>query len=223
MRRSLAIGIVGGCVWLQLACGSGVLSGGSDAGPRVGTAGAGGRFPILGTGGIGGIGGGGVSFGDGGDPYAACNRPTPVVPVPPTHVLVLDSSSAMDGLPCTGCGITESRWANAVEALNATVSVTQADVRWGLDLFGDATNACGTFGAFDVSPALGAASSIEAALGARTDGDGGVTGLSNRPTRSAVLAATRQLMFLSARSAGAASSCCSPRARRTARRVRPIR
>ena len=65
-------------------------------------------------------------------------------------------------------------------------------------MFGDATNACGTFGAFDVSPALGAASSIEAALGARTDGDGGVTGLSNRPTRSAVLAATRQLMFLSA-------------------------
>ena len=146
MRRSLAIGIVGGCVWLQLACGSGVLSGGGDAGPRVGTAGAGGRFPILGTGGVA---GGGAPVGDAGDPFAACNQPMPAVPVPPTHVIVLDSSSAMNGPPCAGCGVTESRWANAVEAINATISVTQADVRWGLDLFGDATNACGTSGAFE--------------------------------------------------------------------------
>ena len=100
MRRSLAIGIVGGCVWLQLACGRGVLSGGGDAGPRVGTAGAGGRFPILGAGGIGDIGGGGAPSGDAGDPFAACNQPMPVVPVPPTHVILLDSSSAMNGVPC---------------------------------------------------------------------------------------------------------------------------
>ena len=132
MRRSLAIGIVGGCVWLQLACGSGVLSGGGDAGSPVGTAGAGGRIPPLSLGGRGG-GGGWASGGATPDPFGDCARPMPAVPVPPNLVIGLDTSSAMNDRPCAGCDAM-SRWASAVDAINQTVRVTEQDVRWGLEL-----------------------------------------------------------------------------------------
>jgi hypothetical protein len=199
MRRSLAIGIVGGCVWLQLACGSGVLSGGGDAGPPAGAAGAGGRINPIGLGGSGVVGGqGGVAgWGSGGapsDPFSACARPMPAVPVPPSLVIALDTSPAMNDLPCAGCD-SMSRWANATRAINQGVEATQQDVRWGLELIGDATNACPAADGLDVLPALGTAPSIAAALGARTDAGGGLIGPGNRPTRGAVFVATQQLML----------------------------
>ena len=118
----------------------------------------------------------------------------PAIPVPPTLVIALDTSSAMNDLPCAGCD-TMSRWVSAVDAINATTAVTQQDVRWGLELIGDATNACGTVDAVDVLAALETASSIATALAARTDAGGGLTRPGNRPTRGAVLVATRQLML----------------------------
>src|SRR5688572_6245082 len=192
MRRSLAIGIVGGCLGLQLACGSGVLSSGDAGRLPAGTAGAGGTVAVTGLGGFGGLGSGGASSGHAGDPFSECMQPVAAPRVPPAIVIALDTSSAMNDLPCASCD-TMSRWVSAVDAINETLPGTELDVRWGLELFGDATNACGTAGTVDVHPALATTASIAAALGARTAG-GGLTGAGNRPTRSAVLAATRDLM-----------------------------
>ena len=81
----------------------------------------------------------------------------------------------------------------AVDGINATTGVTGDLVNWGLDLFADGTNACGTIDAVGVPFGPGAAQGIADALARRTTSGGDMANPSYRPTRNAVAAATAYL------------------------------
>jgi hypothetical protein len=192
MCRSLSIGVVVVALAWQLGgCGGGVLPGGTAGAP--GSAGA---PDPAGTGGtvLTGMGGTIITTGRGGEPNNPCAQQLPALRVPPNVVILLDRSRAMDLAACADCGL---RWAAAVDAINTTVSDTQADVSWGLELVGDDTPACGTAGDVDVGPTLGAAAPIAAMLSTRTTV--GATNPINRPIRDAVVAVTRHVAALSQR------------------------
>jgi len=187
MGRSLIVGIALGVALLQIGCGGGTLSGGG--GGSAGTsAGAGGSVILTGMGGsVAPTGAGGW-----GDPFTECSRPQPATAVPPNFLIALDTSLAMNAVACaTGCGTT-SKWATAVDAIGATTRVTQDIVNWGLQLFADSTNVCGTIDAIGVPCGPGTAAQITAALATRT-ASGDLTTPSNRPTRNAVANATGDL------------------------------
>jgi hypothetical protein len=137
------------------------------------------------------MGGGIAPTGAGGNSFTDCGRVQSAPRVPPNIVIALDASRAMGETPCSSCG-PASRWMNATDAITATVQVTQADVKWGLALFGDDASACGASGAVDVGVALGAGPSIADVL-ARQTVNGGATSVADRQIRNAVLATSHHL------------------------------
>jgi len=186
MGRSLNVGIALGFALLHVGCGRGTLAGGG-AGISGGSAGAGGSVVLTGTGGSIIVTGAGGS----GDPFTECARPQPANALPPNFLIVLDTSATMNSLACAaGCG-SASRWGIAVDAINATTGVSLAN--WGLDLFADATNLCGTIDAVGVPFGPGAAQQIATALAMRTTFGGDMANPSYRPTRNAIAAATGYL------------------------------
>ena len=155
MGRLLTVGIALGFASLHSGCGGGTLGGGG-AGTSGGSAGAGG--PVVLTG----MGGGVAPTGAGGDPFTECLRPRPAAALPPNFLIALDTSATMNSLACvTGCG-SASRWQIAVDAITATTSASEHLVNWGLDLFADGTNVCGTIDAVGVPFGPGAAQRIAA-------------------------------------------------------------
>jgi hypothetical protein len=187
MGRSLiAVGIALGFASLHVGCGGGTLSGGG-AGTSGGSAGAGGSVVLTG------MGGGVVPTGAGGDASTPCVQPMPATALPPNFLIALDTSATMNSLACpTGCG-SASRWQIAVDAINATTGVTEDLANWGLQLFADGTNACGTIDAVGVPFGTGAAQRIAAALASRTTFGGDLANPSYRPTRNAVATAAGYL------------------------------
>ena len=184
MGRSLiAVGIASGFALLHVGCGGGTLSGGR-AGTSGGSAGAAGSVVLTG------MGGGVAPTGAGGDASTPCVQPMPAAPLPPNFLIALDTSATMNSLACaTGCG-SASRWQIAVDAINATTSVTEHLANWGLELFADGTNACGAIDAVGVPFGTGAAQRIAAALASRTTFGGDLANPSYRPTRNVVATAT---------------------------------
>lgn len=188
MGRLLRVGIALGFAWLHVGCGGGTLAGGG-AGTSGGSAGTGGSSVATGIGGSLGV----TGAGGGGDPFTECSRPQPANALPPNFLIALDTSATMNSLACgTGCG-SATRWRIAVDAINATTGVTGDLVNWGLDLFADGTNACGTIDAVGVPFGPDAAQGIAAALASRTTSGGDMANPSYRPTRNAVAAATAYL------------------------------
>lgn len=187
MGRSLiAAGIALGFACLQVGCGGGTLSGGG-AGTSGGGAGAGGSVVLTG------MGGGVVPTGAGGDASTPCVQPIPAAALPPNFLIALDTSATMNSLACaTGCG-SASRWQIAVDAIKATTGVTEGLANWGLELFADGTNLCGTIDAVGVPFGTGAAQRIAAALASRTTAGGDLANASYRPTRNVVATATGYL------------------------------
>jgi hypothetical protein len=165
-------------------CGGGVLSGGT-AGSSGSRGGAGGAGVLTGM-------GGSIVRTDGGsDPFVMCSQPAAAIPLPPNHLILLDTSIMMNAIGCApGCD-TRSRWANAVGGINAAIGATQDRANWGLKLFGDGSDTCGASDTIDVPVTAGAAASIAAALTTRTTAAGDLLDPSNRSARNAVLAATR--------------------------------
>ena len=184
MGRLLTVGIALGCVWLHAGCGRGTLAG-SGEGSSGGNTGSGGSVVLTGM-------GGGVPTGAGGDPVIGCAL-SPATPLPPNFLIALDTSATMNSLACaTGCG-NASRWVTAVDAINAATSATEHLVNWGLELFADGTNLCGTIDAIGVPFGPRAAQRIGTALASRTTSGGDMANPSYRPTRNAMANATGYL------------------------------
>jgi hypothetical protein len=184
MGRFLAVGIALGCAWLHAGCGGGTLAGGGVS--SGGSTGSGDSVILTGT-------GGGVPTGAGGDPAGGCLAVHPAAALPPNFLIALDTSATMNSLACAaGCG-SASRWGSAVDAINAATAATEHLVNWGLELFADGTNVCGTIDAIGVPFGPGAAQRISAALASRTTAGGDLANPSYRPTRNAVATATGYL------------------------------
>jgi hypothetical protein len=170
------------------ACGgAGTLTGGGGSGGRgTSPTGAAGQNVI----GPAGSGGGFVDW------TQACATIYLAHPVLPDILIALDASASMnDGLDSSacagGCG-PDSKWAAATAAINAAVTAPAQRATWGLALFGlDQPNACD---AFDTS--YGGGSLLISHLAAQTGPNGGALGGTQRPTRGAIVEATRFLSVL---------------------------
>ena len=141
---------------------------------------------------------GGLTGQGGGQECGAFDKPSSKLP--PDILIVQDASGSMNqdsaNMMCAnpGCGAT-SKWALMIPAINQVVTDTQAEVNWGLKLFGDMGNSCGVApNTVAVNIATNNAAPIQAALAARTDAMGNATMTSSTPTRAGMNAATNYLM-----------------------------
>jgi hypothetical protein len=145
-----------------------------------------------------GTGQGGLTGQGGGQECGAFDKPSSKLP--PDILIVQDASGSMNqdsaNMMCAnpGCGAT-SKWALMIPAINQVVADTQAEVNWGLKLFGDMGSSCGVApNTVAVNIATNNATPIQAALAARTDAMGNATMTSSTPTRAGMNAATNYLM-----------------------------
>jgi len=159
------------------ACGP-TQTGGDNAGSGGGAGGAG----HVGSGGAGGYGGGGGGGrpGDGGsiDPTMdALNcgvQDFPLQRLPPDLLIVLDQSGSMSDAPPAGGG---SKWTQVTAAINQTVMMSQADIKWGIEFF-PTDGGCGVAGVAVPVAAMNYGP-VSSAIAARSPGG-------STPTRDAI-------------------------------------
>jgi len=172
--------------------------------PPKGSSGTGGQGAAHTTG-IGNF--GGTTSGQGGNGNSGAGQGTQCAAVPksssklpPDMLIVLDASGSMNqdanNMNCTGttgCGAM-SKWAQVTTAINTVVSQTDTTVNWGLKLFADMNGMCGVApNTVSVNIGTGTSAMIAAAIAARTDANGNLTGGSSTPTRAAEAAAVTYL------------------------------
>ena len=130
-----------------------------------------------------------------------CSQPASAIPLPPNHLILLDTSLMMNAIGCApGCD-TRSRWANAVGGNKAAIAATQDRANWGLKLFGDGGDTCRASDAIDVPVTAGAAASIAAALAGTRTTSAAIPVPALDPPCNAVLAATAGPLAQQARNA----------------------
>ena len=101
-----------------------------------------------------------------------------------------------NNFPCTGgCGL-NSKWSLMTTALEQVIAQTDTTVNWGLKMFGDAGNTCGVAPTVAVPIAPASATSVIAAINARTDVNGNVANGTSTPTRRAEEVAVSYLSTL---------------------------